>query len=140
MKERALDRETRKHTVQRALLLELIHQTEGHFDAHELYRRARERRPSFGLSTVYRNLGLFKKLGLVEEHQLDGVHRYYETRTKARHQHLVCLGCGEVTEFCCPLSENLKQQILREKGFQVTDAEVRLVGYCTQCQKQQVSP
>lgn len=122
-------------TAQRALLLELIHKTGGHLDADELYRQAREKQPGLSLSTVYRSLRLFKELGLVEEHQLDGARRHYETRPETIHHHLVCLGCGRIIEFKCSSTERLKTRLSREEGFEVTKAEVRLAGYCPECRR-----
>ncbi|GAH00887.1 unnamed protein product, partial [marine sediment metagenome] len=51
--------------------MEIIRQGEGHLDADEIYRRARERVPRLSLSTVYRTLLMLKKLGLVEELHFD---------------------------------------------------------------------
>ncbi len=122
-------------TAQRALLLELIHKVEGHLDADELYQQAREKRPGLSLSTVYRSLRLFKELGLVEEHQLDGTRRHYETRPEMMHHHLVCLSCGRIVEFKCSSTEKLKTRLSTEEGFEVTEAEVRLAGYCPECRQ-----
>jgi Fe2+ or Zn2+ uptake regulation protein len=126
---------SRRSTEQRQLMLKIIQQAEGHLDADEIYRQARQKLPSISLSTVYRSLQLFKELGLIEEHQFDGMRRYYEAMPRTKHQHLVCLGCGRVFEFKCPSAKRLKSRISREEGFKVTDAEVRLVGYCPDCQQ-----
>jgi len=126
---------SRRSTEQRRLILEIIGHAEGHLDADEIYQQARQKSSSISLSTVYRNLQLFKELGLVEEHQFDGMRRYYETTPRSKHHHLVCLGCGRIFEFKCPSAERLKSRISREEGFKVTDAEVRLVGYCPDCQQ-----
>jgi len=124
-----------RSTGQRRLILEIIQQAKGHLDADDIYQQARQKRPNISLSTVYRNLQLFKDLGLVEEHQFDGTHRYYEVTPQSKHYHLVCLGCGRIFEFKCPSAGRLKSRISREDGFKVTDAEVRLVGYCPECQQ-----
>jgi len=126
---------SRRITEQRQLILRIIQQARGHLDADEIYQQARQRSPSISLSTVYRSLQLFKELGLVEEHQFDGMRRYYETTPRSKHHHLVCLGCGRIFEFKCPSAEKLKSRISREEGFKITDAEVRLVGYCPECQR-----
>jgi len=126
---------SRRSTEQRQLLLEIIQQAEGHLDADEIYQRARQKSPSISLSTVYRSLQLFKELELVEEHQFDGMRRFYETTPRPKHHHLVCLGCGRIFEFKCPSAEKLKSRISREEGFKVTGAEVRLAGYCPDCQQ-----
>lgn len=120
-------------TWQRKLLLDLIAQAGGHLDADELFRRAKEREPRISLSTVYRNLRLFKKLGLVDERHLSENHHHYEIKSPTEHYHLVCLGCGRVIEFENPLLQRLKSQIRRENQFEVTGAEISLQGYCSRC-------
>jgi Fur family ferric uptake transcriptional regulator len=129
------DKFNRRSTEQRRLIMEIIRQAEGHLDADEIYQQARQKSPSISLSTVYRSLQLFKESELIEEHQFDGMRRYYETTPRSKHRHLVCLGCGRIFEFKCPSTERLKSKIRREEGFKVTDAEVRLAGYCPECQQ-----
>lgn len=124
-----------RHTAQRELLLDLIREADGHMDATKLYECARERQPRLSLSTVYRSLSLFKKLGLVDEHRFNNARHYYETKARSRHQHLVCLGCGEVYEFHCPSAGRLRTKVSKDSGFEVVDTEVRLVGYCPKCQR-----
>ncbi|MBA7486781.1 hypothetical protein ES707_22342 [subsurface metagenome] len=125
----------RRGTEQRQLILEIIQQAREHLDADEIYQRARQKSPSISLSTVYCSLQLFKELELVEEHKFDDMRRHYETTPRSKHHHLVCLGCGRIFEFKCPSAEKLKSRISREEGFRVTDAEVRLAGYCPDCQR-----
>ena len=120
-------------TNQRALIMEIIRQ--GHLDADEIYRRAREKRPRLSLSTVYRTLRTLTELGLVEELHFDETHHHYEVKTSVEHHHLLCLGCGKVVEFSCLLSPKMKENIGHEKGFEVTGAEVRMTGYCAKCRQ-----
>jgi len=122
-------------TSQRALILEVIRQGEGHLDADEVYRLAREKKPRLSLSTVYRTLHVLKKAGLIEEVHFDEAHHHYEPKPATEHHHLVCLGCGKVVEFECPMSQKIKDDVSREKGFEITNAEVRMTGYCPACQK-----
>ena len=130
-----LDRKlNRRSTEQRELIRQILQHADEHLDADRIYERARQRSPGISLSTVYRNLQLFKEMGLVEEHQF-GSRRYYEPAPQAKHHHMVCLGCGRVFEFKCPSTERLKSRISKEEGFKVTDAEVRLAGYCPECQE-----
>ena len=123
-------------TSQRALILEIIRRGQGHLDADEVYRQAREKQPRLSLSTVYRTLQRLKKLGLVEELHFDEEHHHYEAKPSSEHHHLLCLGCGKVVEFECPLSQKMKEDVSREKGFEVTDAEVRMRGYCPKCRQE----
>ncbi len=120
-------------TNQRALILEIIRRR--HLDADEIYRQARAKQPRLSLSTVYRTLQVLKNLGLVEELHFDEAHHHYEMKPSSEHHHLVCLGCGKVVEFECPLSPKMKEDIAREKGFEITGAEIRMTGYCPKCRQ-----
>ena len=124
---------SRRATAQRTLLLDLIHQTDGHMDACELYQRAREKQSRINLSTVYRNLQLFKKLGLVNEHHFAEEHHHYESRPVKEHQHLICLNCGKVVEFACPLSGKMKADIGKRYDFDISTVEVNMAGLCASC-------
>ena len=120
-------------TGQRALLLDLIQRNEGHLDADELHRRARQKNRRLSLSTVYRNLQLFKKLGLVEEYHFAKGHHHYEAKPVREHQHLLCLNCGKIVEINVPLMRQFKDEVGRKYGFDVKEAEVHLGGLCSDC-------
>ena len=120
-------------TNQRALILEIIRQ--GHLDADEVYRQARDKQPRLSLSTVYRTLRMLKELGLVDELHFEETHHHYEVKPSAEHHHLVCLGCGKIVEFECSLSQRMRQDIARKKGFEVTGVEVNMIGYCAKCRQ-----
>ncbi|MBI4285844.1 MAG: transcriptional repressor [Chloroflexi bacterium] len=133
---RTLNRTGMRATNQRALVLEIIRQGEGHLDADEVYRRARKKQPQLSLSTVYRALRLFKKKGLIEETHFDEDHHHYEAKPVAEHHHLVCLKCGKIVEFRYPLSRYVKKNVPEARDFLITNTEVRMTGYCPQCQNQ----
>ena len=125
-------------TSQRRLLLNLVQQQPGHFDADELFRRARQSQPRISLSTVYRVLQLFKELGLVEEYNFGENHLHYEAKPAAEHHHMVCLGCGAISEFRSPLVARLRKQVADKEGFEVTSVDIRLGGYCARCREKGV--
>ena len=131
----AFNRSGQRVTAQRTLLLDLIRRSEGHVDADELYRRARRRYPRISLSTVYRNLQLFKKLGPIEEHHFAEEHHHYEVKPTTEHQHLLCLNCGKIVEFACPLSQKFKKDVGRQYDFDISGVEVRMTGLCSTCRK-----
>jgi len=120
-------------TSQRRLLLDLVRHSEGHLDADELYRLAKEREPRLSLSTVYRSLSLFKELGLVEERHFAEEHHHYEVKRKTEHHHLICLGCGKVIEFECPFAGEMKRDASNKTGFHILGVEVSMEGYCKRC-------
>jgi len=123
----------KRFTPQRALIMDIIRQGEGHLDADEIYRRARERGSRLSLSTVYRTLQVMKELNMVEELHFDENHHHYEVKPSAEHHHLVCLGCGRVIEFNYPLSRYLKSKVPEAKDFTIDETRVQVTGYCAQC-------
>ena len=122
-------------TNQRALIMEIIRRGKGHLDADEIYRHAREKEPRLSLSTVYRALQTFKKLGLIEELHFDDTHHHYEAKPSAEHHHLMCLGCSMVIEFQYPLSRYIKRNVPESRDFNITETEIRITGYCPRCQQ-----
>jgi len=134
-KRRTLNTTGMRVTNQRALILEIIRRGQGHLDADEVYRQAREKQPRLSLSTVYRTLQLLKRLGLVEEVHFDEAHHHYEVKPSSEHHHLVCLGCGKVIEFSYPLTRYVKRNVPEAKDFEVVDAEIRMTGYCPRCRQ-----
>lgn len=148
---KALSRSGLKVTTQRALVLEVIRRGKGHLDADEVYRRAREERPRLSLSTVYRVLQKFKESDLITECHFDESHHRYEIKPSSEHHHLVCLGCGRVVEFqCpliavsagdgdvesrCPLTSLVVERVGEAKGFEIVDTELRMAGYCPECRQ-----
>ena len=122
-------------TKQRSLILEVIRYEQGHLDANEIYRRARDKQPRLSLSTVYRTLPMFKKLGLVEEVHFDETHHHYEVKSSSEHHHLVCLGCGRVIEFRYPLARYVRRNVAEANDFDIVDTEVRITGYCSECRQ-----
>jgi Fe2+ or Zn2+ uptake regulation protein len=112
-----------------------MHQAERHLDADELYHRARERQARLSLSTIYRNLELFKKLGLVEEHHFEEGHYHYELKPLVKHHHLICLGCGRVEEFTYLEVQRMEDEVARDKDLKIVGAEVRMTGFCAACRR-----
>lgn len=122
-------------TSRRRLLLEIIRKVGKHLDAGELYRRARIKDPRISLATVYRNLKLFKELGLIAKSDLGETHSHYEMKNKTEHHHLVCLSCGRIIEFASPLITEAADRMQRESGFDITSIQLKLEGYCPECKQ-----
>ena len=120
-------------TAQRQVLLDMLRQARGHLDAKELYRRAIESDRNISLATVYRNLRLFKELGLVDELRQDEVHCYYEIKRSTEHYHLVCVSCGRIVEFENALVTRLVAEVQDGCGFKVSKAVLHMEGYCQRC-------
>jgi Fur family ferric uptake transcriptional regulator len=128
-----LRRAGKRVTPQRILILQTIRRGEGHLDADEIYRQARQEAPNLSLSTVYRTLNLLKEAGIIEELHLGEAHHRYELKDVEGHHHLICQNCGRVVEFDCPFSDALLCNLGAEHGFKITDVRLSLTGFCADC-------
>ena len=125
----------RRATRLKTLLLSLIEKSR-HVNADELYQEAKRKEPRLSVSTVYRNLQLFVKMGLIEQRfRKDGA-LYYEIKGFPRHYHLICLGCGQVIEFESPLAKQIAGKVSEQSGFAIERFEIEMEGYCPECNKQ----
>lgn len=132
-----------KVTTQRIAILEVLQNRPGtHLTAEEIYDCVKEDHPDIGLATVYRTVQLMSELNVIDRFRLDdGYVRYEigmmeeEKEKTHHHHHLVCLNCQEVFAFEDDMLESLEGKIKESMGFSVVDHEVKLYGYCKDCQK-----
>lgn len=120
-------------TQQRRLILEALAASEGHLTAEEIYRRARAQLPRLHISTVYRTLEALKGLGLVTETDLGGGRLCYHPAEKGHHHHLICQGCGLVTELDEGVLLPLKRALRSRYGFTADLRHLALFGWCSRC-------
>jgi Fur family ferric uptake transcriptional regulator len=124
-----------KHTRQREALLESFLQSKGHVTVEELHEAVRDAHPEIGAATVYRTLKLFCEAGIASAHHFREGITLYEHEV-SHHDHLICVGCGEIIEFSSELIEQEQVRIAREYGYKLTQHRHHLLGYCPPCQEQ----
>jgi Fur family ferric uptake transcriptional regulator len=125
-----------RDTPQRELILDVFLKREEHISAEQLYDIVKKRDPSIGLATVYRVLKLLTEADLAREIDFgDGVIRYEHSYNHPHHDHLVCRGCGKTVEVMDSVIEELQKRLAAEFGFELTDHEMYLYGFCSECRK-----
>jgi len=119
-------------TVQRQAILDLINRSNQHWDAEELARCLGENGEQLGIATVYRGLAALENVGLIQSIQLADKKRY-ERANKGHHDHLVCIKCGDIKEFCDSEIEVRQQQVAQDRSFQMTGHQLLIFGICQAC-------
>ncbi|MGK5169916.1 Fur family transcriptional regulator [Geodermatophilus sp. CPCC 205761] len=85
-------------------------------------------------STVYRNLELLERLGLVwHTHLGKGAPVYHAAQHP--HLHVVCQGCGEVSSVDPALLDGAAERLAADLGFQLDVGHVALSGTCSACRE-----
>lgn len=115
------------------LLTFLLNSEKKHWRAEDLYQSLKNVDEEIGLATVYRILGQFEKVGLVNRHRFDGEHALFEFAEFAHHDHLVCVQCGKVEEFVDPIIEARQLEIAQTAGYVLTNHALNLYGFCQRC-------
>lgn len=110
-----------------------------HLSAEEVHELLSQKDFDFGLATVYRNVELLNRLGILNKVDFgDGRNRYELSNSDPQlhqHHHLICLNCKKVIEFEDDLLDDLENLIAKKSKFQIINHEVKFFGYCADCQK-----
>lgn len=123
-----------KSTRQRDIIATEFLQSVEHMTAEELYKKVSRKYNDIGFTTVYRTLKLLKNSGLATERVFaDNLTRYEPLSAEDHHDHLICLECGDITEFENTRIEQLQDKIADELGFQTVTHKMELYGYCRKC-------
>ena len=110
--------------------------TEGHFTADQLYETFRGGDRGVSLATVYRTLLHLRECGLVtESFRSEGCSAYEAVH--GHHDHMMCVRCGKVIEFCDEQIEQLQDRICRKHGFQAIGHRMGIRGVCRECRAQE---
>ena len=121
-----------KVTAPRMKLLELFESSGGkHLTAESIHRQLIEAGEDIGLATIYRALVQFEAAGLVTKHHFEGDHAVFELERGPHHDHIVCIHCGKVEEFCDEVIEARQQAIAEKYGFRLHDHTLTLYGECS---------
>ncbi len=132
---RSLHKSGRRMTPQRALILQVLDESEFHMDAEDIWDRVRKLDENINLATVYRTLAVLKEIGLVDQRYFARDHKreVYEPTKKPEHYHFTCLQCKRVIEFSTEKINQVRAELQKEINVHLTNACVCFEGYCHRC-------
>lgn len=121
-------------STRRGAVLQALSGGGPHLSAEKLHSLAGKLSPGIGLATVYRSLKCLCGCGKVRELKpLDGPAVYEAAGSKARHDHLVCLNCGTITEVFDRQIERLQARLAARHGFSPAGYKLDIHGICPRC-------
>ena len=125
---------------QRALL-GVLREANAELSGQELHERLKQASLPHGLATVYRNLRLLQRSGLVRYRKLPNGESVYAPIERDDH-HLTCVGCGHSEPLpICPVGTSvlgLSQVLLQ--GFKPLFHTFEIHGLCRSCQQSEPLP
>ncbi|MCS7162424.1 MAG: transcriptional repressor [Bacteroidia bacterium] len=121
-----------RRTAERTHILRAIYEELMHFDAETLHAHLLKKGLKVSRATVYNTLELFLACGLVRRYSFyEGRMIYERSLGRQQHDHLICLDCGFIQEFCDPQVGFVLQGIERLFRMQSVRHDLVIYARCT---------
>lgn len=126
-------------TPQRQIMLETFQNLPKgeHLSAEDLCQRLEEHGEKVSLSTVYRNVKLMARMGILRELELAEGHKRYEINQPSphHHHHLICVRCNKTVEFKNDSVLKAGAKVAEKSGYHLLDCQLLIHAVCPTCQR-----
>ena len=125
---------TRRNTVQRTSVFDVVRSSHNHPTAVEVHEHVRKQKPNISLATVYRNLELLVEQGAIRKIDMPDGAAHYDG-TMSPHYHLHCRICNKAFDVCVP---EVHEILIKETGtseFAIEGHDVIFEGLCASCKE-----
>jgi Fur family ferric uptake transcriptional regulator len=120
-----------KATLPRLKVLSLFETSnKRHLSAEDIYKMLLATGEDVGLATVYRVLTQFEQAGLLLRHHFESDKAVFELNQGDHHDHIVCMQCGRVEEFCDEQIEARQHKAAKERGFTIREHSLYIYADC----------
>lgn len=120
----------RRYSRQRELIYQALRESSRHPTAEMIYHKLKPGDPGLSLGTVYRNLNLLAREGVIQKMPFP-VERYdADTRP---HSHFQCRKCGEVYDLMLSYEEELDCRAAAQCEHEIEGHDLVYRGLCARC-------
>ena len=122
-----------KQFRKRNAILSCLRSTTSHPSAEMVHDMLQQDHPDISLATVYRNLALFKRQGLIQSvATVNGTERF--DGNPLPHVHFICNGCDAVTDLeGISVPQELSSAAGQCAGGTIEGCQLTFSGLCSQC-------
>ncbi|MEL6397620.1 MAG: transcriptional repressor [Cyanobacteria bacterium P01_A01_bin.70] len=126
-------------TPQREIILETFQNlAKGeHLSAEDLRDVLKDEGEQVSLSTIYRNLKLMARMGILRELELAEGQKRYEINQPSphHHHHLICVRCSKTIEFKNDSVLKAGARTAKKSGYHLLDCQLTIHAVCPTCQR-----
>lgn len=109
-------------------ILNIVNGSGEHLTAEKIFFEIKKKFPKIVLASVYNNLNMLTRQGLIKKVSIDGQPDRFDKIKK--HDHLVCRTCGKIADFeFGDLTENLVGQL----HSSIFDYDLKVFYECPEC-------
>ena len=119
-------------TKQRQAVLRVIHESDEHLTANDVFENARRYLPGISFATVYNSLRYLKSEGLIAEVRFGTDAARYD-RKLSRHDHAICSECGKLVDMDLSIPPAVLKAATNLSKFEAESIELILRGLCPDC-------
>jgi len=129
-------------TKPRQAILDILSRTGKHFNADQIYKAASKISPTVGLATIYRNLELLVRIGLVWKFDTGNNKTMYEMaecREESHHHHLICKKCNSTIDYFGSIDNekdfirDREKKLSKKYNFKIENHCIDFYGLCNKC-------
>jgi len=129
-------------TKPRQAILDVLNYTGKHLHAEQIYKATSKLSPDVGLATIYRNLELLVRIGLVWKFDAGDNKARYEIAKRpeeGHHHHLICKKCNSIIDYSDSIDNEKDFIKVREKNlankynFKIENHCIDFFGLCNKC-------
>jgi Fur family ferric uptake transcriptional regulator len=121
-------------TPERISILKEIYQLSGHFNVELLHDKMKQNGHTISKATLYNTLQLLINCNLIKKLQFgDNIAQYEKSFKNKQHDHIICMECEKVVEFCDPRVQQIQNSTEKILGFEISHHSLYFYGKCKEC-------
>ena len=126
--------QTLRMTPQRKIILDALEKVDSHPTADQIYELVRQQLPRISLGTVYRNLEILSKYGMIKKMEFGGSQKHFDSDV-SNHYHVRCMDCGRLDDVHVEAAAAVADFAYPENGYDVVGHRLEFIGICPTCKQ-----